>query len=167
MARSRMARTRGLRHQAARHYHHGVQLRATTGASYVARNLIPWGGLSKPWLKGFHPKHPQSSCHSSPSLIFVFPDVVHAVDGLGADVVGGTDGVASLDAAAGEPHGHGFGVVVAAIAGAATTQPLSGVRPNSPHQTTRVSFNSPRSLRSRSRAAMGLSTERISEPCAL
>ena len=59
----------GLRHQAARHYHHGVQLRATTGASYVARNFIPWGGLSKPRLKGFHPKHPQSLCHSGRGFI--------------------------------------------------------------------------------------------------
>lgn len=42
-------------------------------------------------------------------------DVVNAVDGFGADVVGGADGVSSFGSASGEPHRHGVGIVVATI----------------------------------------------------
>ena len=42
-------------------------------------------------------------------------DVVNAVDGFGADVVGGADGVSGFGPAARKPHRHGVGIVVAAI----------------------------------------------------
>ena len=41
-------------------------------------------------------------------------DVERAVDGLVAELVGGADGDARADAAAGQPHGEAVGVVVAA-----------------------------------------------------
>ena len=47
-------------------------------------------------------------------------DVVNAVHRLGTDLVRGSDGVASFGASSGEPHGHGFGIVIATVRFAAS-----------------------------------------------
>ena len=75
-------------------------------------------------------------------------DVQAVFDGVQAEFVGGADGAAAADAAAGQDHREAVGIVVAAVAFS-----LIGVRPNSPPQMTSVSFKRPRRLRSLSRPA--------------
>lgn len=53
-------------------------------------------------------------------------DVVDVFDGFAADLIGVADGVTALGAAAGEPHGHGFGVVVTTVALAAAALTVVG-----------------------------------------
>src|SRR5437868_14326781 len=53
-------------------------------------------------------------------------DWVDCLDRLLADLVGGADDVAGPDAAAGEPDGHGLGVVVAAVGDAAAADAVVG-----------------------------------------
>ncbi len=54
------------------------------------------------------------------------PDMGFAFDGRHAEFVGGTDGVAGIAAAAGKPDGHGVGVMVATISGAAAHAVVGG-----------------------------------------
>ena len=68
-----------------------------------------------------------------------------------AEFVGRADGHAALDAAAGHPHRETVGVVVATVACPRPT----GVRPNSPPQTTSVSSSRPVRFRSVSSAETG------------
>jgi hypothetical protein len=53
-------------------------------------------------------------------------DVGFAFDGGHAEFVGGSDGVAGIAAAAGEPEGHGVGIVVATVGGAAAHAVVGG-----------------------------------------
>ena len=53
-------------------------------------------------------------------------DVMHFVHGQHAHLVGRTDGVTGFNAATGEPHGHGVGVVVAAISHATAHTVVGG-----------------------------------------
>lgn len=53
-------------------------------------------------------------------------DGMNLGDGGGADFICGANGVAGVDAAAGEPKGHGFGVVVAPISDAAADAVVRG-----------------------------------------
>lgn len=48
-------------------------------------------------------------------------NVVDAIDGFSTEVVGGTDGMTGMGAAASEPHRHGFGIVVTTVVGPAIT----------------------------------------------
>ena len=42
-------------------------------------------------------------------------DVMYAIHGLGANLIGRANGVAGFGTAPGKPHGHRFGIVIAAI----------------------------------------------------
>jgi hypothetical protein len=73
--------------------------------------------------------------------------------GLESEFIGGAPDGPGANAATGQPQAVAAVVVIATVVAPCTM----GVRPNSPPQTMRVSWRSPRSLRSVTRAAEGLS----------
>lgn len=53
-------------------------------------------------------------------------NVVNTIDGFGSQFVRGSDGVSRFGPAPGEPHRHGFGIVVASVSGASATKSVVG-----------------------------------------
>ena len=84
---------------------------------------------------------------------------VHAIlDHVEAELIGIAQRQAGLDAAAGQPHREGVGMMVAAVVPPPWT---IGVRPNSPPQITSVSSSMPRCFKSLTSAAQACRYRRI------
>ena len=79
-------------------------------------------------------------------------NVMHALDRFGTDFICRANRVPGFGSSTREPHGHRLGIVIATIGLPPAPQSVVG--------------SILRCLRSLSKAAIGRSTERISEPCA-